>query len=409
MNDLENVVIVGAGQAAAQAIDTLRRRGYSGSIVLTGEEPVPPYQRPPLSKKYLAGTFERSRLVIRPESYYAEHGVEVHFGCCIQEIDRRSQRIRADDGSTFAYDALLIATGSRPRALTLSGARLLGVHYLRTIRDGDRLRQEFQPGRRLVVIGGGYIGLEVAATAVECGLGVTVLEMAERTMKRVVCQQISDFYEAEHACHGVRIVCNTQVRAINGDAASGHVRSVTCADGSEHLADLVLISVGVSAEDRLATEAELECANGIVVDAECRTSDPKILAAGDCTNHVSQRYGRRVRLESVDNAFDQGTTAALAMLGAPVVHDKVPWFWSDQYDLKLVIVGLSDGHDATIVRGDPATRSFSVCYLRDRELIAIDTVNAPKDQMAARKLVAARVTPHLEKLADATCSLKDCI
>lgn len=409
MNGLESVVIVGAGQAAAQVVDTLRRRGYRGSIVLTGEEPELPYQRPPLSKKYLAGTFERSRLLIRPESYYAEHGVDVRFGCCIQEIDRRSQRVRGDDGSTLAYDVLLIATGSRPRSLAVSGARLSGVHYLRTLRDADRLRQEFQPGRRLVVIGGGYIGLEAAATAVELGLRVTVLEMADRAMKRVVCRAISEFYEAEHTRHGVRIVCNAQVRAISGDASSGHVRSVTCADGSEHLADLVLIGVGVAAEDRLAADAELECANGIVVDAECRTSDPQIFAAGDCTNHVSRRYGRRVRLESVENAFDQGTTAALAVLGEPVLHDKVPWFWSDQYDLKLVIVGLSEGHDATIVRGDPAARSFSVCYLRDRELIAIDTVNAAKDQMAARKLVAARVEPRLEKLADATCPLKDCI
>ncbi|MGH8287238.1 MAG: NAD(P)/FAD-dependent oxidoreductase [Steroidobacteraceae bacterium] len=409
VNGCQSIAIVGAGQAAAQAVETLRRRAYRGSIVLMGEEPELPYQRPPLSKKYLAGALERTRLLIRPESYYSERGVDLRIGHRVQEIDRRNQRIRAEDGSaSSAYDALLIATGSRSRLLSAAGVQFAGVHYLRTLGDADRLRQELQPGRRAVVIGGGYIGLEAAATAAECGLRVTVLEMANRVMKRVVCRELSQFYETEHARHGVRILCNAQVRAINADAA-GRVRSVTCEDGSEHLADLVLIGVGVAAEDRLAADAGLECANGIVVDTACRTSDPRIFAAGDCTSHLSQHYGRRVRLESVENAFEQGTTAALAMLGEPVVHDKVPWFWSDQYDLKLVIVGLSQGHDATVVRGDPASRSFSVCYLRERELIAIDTVNAPKDQMAARKLVAARVNPNVEKLADANCPLKECL
>lgn len=408
MGGLETISIVGAGQAAAQAVDALWRRGYRGAIVLFGEEPHLPYQRPPLSKKYLAGELERTRLLIRPESYYTERGVQLRLGCRIREIDRRTQRISAEDGSTSPYDALLIATGSRSRFVSVPDAQLFGVHYLRTVGDADRLRQWFEPGHRVVVIGGGYIGLEAAATAVECGLSVTVIEMADRVMKRVVCAELSRFYEAQHARHGVRILCSTRVGAINGDAA-GHVRSVTFDDGTEHLADVVLIGVGVAAEDSLAAEAGLECADGIVVDAACRTSDPHIFAAGDCTSHVSQRYGRRVRLESVENAFEQGTTAALGMLGEPIVHDKVPWFWSDQYDLKLIIVGLSAGHDATIVRGDPSSRGFSVCYLRDRELIAIDTVNAPKDQMAARRLVAARVEPDLRKLADPTCPLKECV
>lgn len=409
MNRLERIVIVGAGQAAVQAIDVLRRRGYGGSLVLTGEEPELPYQRPPLSKKYLAGTLPRSRLLIRPEAYFTQHSVEARLGCRIEEIDRRAQRVRAEDGSSFAYDALLIATGSRARPLPVPGCDLSGVHYLRSVRDADRLGLTLRPGRRLVIIGAGYIGLEAAATALERGVNVTVLEMADRTMKRVVSPEISRFYESEHARLGVEIVCDARVRAIAGDLVSRDVRSVLCEDGSEYLADLVLIGVGAAAEERLAVNAGLECANGIVVDGECRTSDPQIFAAGDCTSHLSDRYRRRVRLESVDNAFDQGTNAALALLGEPVVHDKVPWFWSEQYDLKLVIVGLSEGHDATVLRGDPTSRSFSVCYLRERELIAIDTVNSPRDQMAARKLVAARVQPNIEKLADPHCSLKDSV
>lgn len=409
MNGLERIVVVGAGQAAVRAVEVLRREGYGGSLVLTDAEPDLPYQRPPLSKKYLLGTLDRDRLLIRPEGYFEQHNVEVRLGCRIEEIDRRAQRVRAADGSNLAYDALLIATGSRSRLLSVPGCELSGVHYLRTVRDADRLGLALRPGRRLVIIGGGYIGLEAAATAHERGLNVTVLEMADRTMKRVVSPEVSKFYESEHARNGVEIVCNARVRAIAGDLVSRNVRAVLCDDGSEYSADVVLIGVGVAADDSLAIDAGLECANGIIVDGECRTSDPQILAAGDCTSHLSARYGRRVRLECIDNAVEQGTNAALALLGQQVVHDKVPWFWSDQYDLKLVIVGLCEGYDVTVLRGDPASRSFSVCYVRDRELIAIDTVNSPRDQMAARKLIAARVQPNLEKLADPHCSLKECV
>lgn len=406
---LESIVIVGAGQAAAQAAETLRRKGYRGRLTLVGEEPHLPYQRPPLSKKYLAGSFERERLGLKPAAWYAEHGIELHLGRRAAEIDRSAQRVRLEDGTTLAYDALLLATGSRPRPLAAPGASLEGVHFLRTIGDVERLRPELQAGRRLVIVGGGYIGLEVAATARELGLEVTVLEMAERVMNRVVCAPVSAFYAAEHARHGVRILCNARVRELAAEPGGTRVRAVLCEDGTEAAADVVLIGVGVAAADELAAAAGLECANGIVVDERCRTSDPHIFAAGDCTNHPSLRYGLRVRLESVDNAFEQGTSAALAMLGEPVVHDKVPWFWSDQYDLKLIIVGLCAGADATVVRGRPEDRSFSVCYLRSGELIAIDTINSPKDQMAARKLIAARARPSLDRLADPTVPLRDCV
>jgi 3-phenylpropionate/trans-cinnamate dioxygenase ferredoxin reductase subunit len=403
---LRNVVIVGAGQAAAQAADTLRKRGFDGSVTLVGEEAENPYQRPPLSKKYLAGALERERLLIRPPHFYSEHRIDVRLGRAVLEIDRRAAKVRLDDGERLEYDALVLATGSRPRRPVLPGADLEGVHFLRTLRDVDRLREELKPGRRIAIVGGGYIGLEVAASCRELGLEVVVLEMASRLMSRVVCEPISAFYQAEHARHGVHIVCNARVRALT--ASGERVRGVLCEDGTEHPADVVLIGVGVIAAEELAASAGLECANGIVVDEHCRTSDARIYAAGDCTNHPNPHYGVRVRLESVDNAFEQGTSAALNLLGIATRHDKVPWFWSDQYDLKLIIVGLCEGHDATVVRGEPGSRNFSVCYLRAGELVAIDTVNSPKDQMAARKLIAARARPDPSKLADASIPLKDC-
>ena len=403
----ERIVIAGGGQAAAQAVDTLRRKGFTGTLVLIGEEPWLPYQRPPLSKKYLAGSLERERLLLRPAHFYESHAVETRLGRRVEEVSRREQRLRLDDGSTVAYDALLIATGSRPRQLTAPGTELDGVHFLRTIADVERIRAGWAAGRRLVIVGGGYIGLEVAATARELGLEVTVLEMAERVMNRVVCPEISSFYEAEHRRHGVRILCNSKVRALAAQPGSTRVRAVVTADGEEHAADCVVLGCGAVPADELAVAAGLVCENGVVVDDRCRTSDPLIYAAGDCSSHPSLRYGRRLRLESVDNAFEQGASAALNMLGLEIAHDKVPWFWSDQYDLKLIIIGMSHGYDAVVMRGDPATHAFSACYLRGGELIAVDAVNSPKDQMAARKLIAARARPSIDKLADPGVPMKD--
>jgi len=405
----DQIVIVGAGQAAVQAADTLRRKGFTGKLAVVGDEPWLPYQRPPLSKKFLAGALERDRLIIRPAQFYTDHAVQTHLGRRVEEIARSEQRLRLDDGTTLAYDALLLATGSRPRKLVAPGADLGGVHYLRTMTDVERIRADFGPGKRLVIIGGGYIGLEVAATARELGLDVTVLEMADRVMNRVTCSEISSFYEREHAHHGVRIICNAKVRALAGDPQSRRVRAVLTEDGAEHPADVVIVGVGVLPADELAVAAGIDCANGISVDDHCRTSDPHIYAAGDCTHHPNLHYGRHLRLESVDNAFEQATTAALNLIGTPTVHDKVPWFWSDQYDLKMIIVGICHGHDTVVTRGNPSSRSFSTCYLRHGELIAIDSINSPKDQMAARKIIAARGRPNLDKLADITVALKDAI
>ena len=405
----ERIIIVGAGQAAVQAIDTLRRKGFTGKLAVVGDEPSLPYQRPPLSKKYLAGALERERLLIRPDHFYTEHSVQTYLGRRVEEIARAEQRVRLDDGTTLAYDALLLTTGARPRKLLAPGADLGGVHFLRTMADVDSIRNGFGPGKRLVIIGGGYIGLEVAATAREVGLDVTVLEMAERVMNRVTCSEVSAFYEKEHARHGVRILCNEKVQALVGDPQSGRVRAVLTEDGAEHPADIVIVGVGVLPADELAMAAGIECANGISVDQHCRTSDPHIFAAGDCAHHPNLHYDRRMRLESVDNAFEQATTAALNLLGTPTVHDKVPWFWSDQYDLKMIIVGICHGYDTVVTRGNPSSRAFSACYLRNGELIAVDSVNSPKDQMAARKIIAAHGRPNLDKLADVTVALKDAV
>jgi 3-phenylpropionate/trans-cinnamate dioxygenase ferredoxin reductase subunit len=405
----QRIVIVGAGQAAVQAVDTLRRRGFAGKLTLIGAEPWPPYQRPPLSKKYLAGALERERLWIRPANFFADHAVTTHFGRRVTDIAPHARHVRLDDGTVVPFDALMLATGSHPRRLPVPGADLEGVHYLRTIADADRIRAGCTRGGRLVIVGGGYIGLEAAATARELGMEVTVLEMAERVMNRVTCPEVSAFYTAEHARHGVRIRCNERVRALHGDARTGRIRSVLTEEGGEYPADLVIIGVGVAPADELARAAGLDCENGVVTEAHCRSSHEGIYAAGDCASHLNRQYGRHLRLESVDNAFEQGTTVALNLMGNETLHDKLPWFWSDQFDLKLVIVGVAQGHDTVVLRGVPASRSFSACYLRGGELIAIDTVNAPKDQMAARKLIAAHARPHPDKLADPAIALKDTV
>lgn len=405
---IERVVVVGAGQAAAQCIETLRKKGFQGSIELIGDEPHLPYQRPPLSKKFLAGDLGLDRLLIRQQAFYEEQRIHLHLGRRVAAISRAAARVELDDGRSLPYDALVLATGSIARRLSLPGSELAGVHYLKDIADAERLRSEVEPGRRAVIVGGGYIGLEAAATLRQLGMEVTVLEMADRVMNRVVAEPVSRYYEAEHAGHGVRLLLRSALQGLRGDA-SGRVCAVDTAAGAIETA-LVIVGIGVLANDALARAAGLACDNGILVDEYCRSSDPAIYAIGDCSNHPSLRYGRRVRLESVDNAFEQGTTAAINILGGEQRHDRVPWFWSDQYHHKLLIVGLSQGHDRVVLRGEPAKNSFSCCYLReDGELLAIDTVNQARDQMAARKLIAARTRLDPVKLADAAIALKDCV
>ncbi len=400
------IVIIGGGQAGAQAIDTLRREGFDGRLVLVSDEPVLPYQRPPLSKKFLSGELAADRLPFRHQSFYDDHRIELKLGIQATRLDPAARRVSLSTGEDVVYDRLLLCLGAVSRQLTCPGADLPGVHYLRRIADVPKIQEGLKPGARAVIIGGGYIGLETAATARKMGCAVTVLEMADRLMNRVVASNVSEYFAHEHRTQGIKIICNTRVVRLEGESRT---ERVVCADGSSHEADILVVGVGATANMQLAADAGLHCENGIVVDEYCRTSDPAIYAAGDCTYHPSIRFAMRVRLESVDNAFEQAKTAALNILGRPTVHDRVPWFWSDQFDNKLLIVGLSQGHDQQVTRGDPATRTFTVCYLKGGELLAVEAVNHSKDYMAARKLIAARACPEIDKLADPLVALKDSV
>jgi 3-phenylpropionate/trans-cinnamate dioxygenase ferredoxin reductase subunit len=403
---ISTILIVGGGQSSAQAIDTLRREGYQGRLVLVSDEAQLPYQRPPLSKKYLSGEMATERLLFKHQTFYDEHGVELKLGVRATQLNPSGRTVVLSTGEVLAYDRLLLGLGAKSRQLTCPGAELPGVHYLRTVADVPDIQRQLKPGNRAVIIGGGYIGLETAATARKMGCLVTVLEMADRVMNRVVASNVSTYFEHEHRSQGVHIICNTRVVRLEGHE---RVERVVCADGSAFETDLLVVGVGAVANMELANDAGLACDNGIVVDEYCRTSDEAIYAAGDCTYHPSLHFDMRVRLESVDNAFEQAKTASLNILGRPTVHDRVPWFWSDQFDNKLLIVGLSQGHDQQVTRGDPATRSFTVCYLKGGELVAVEAVNQPKDYMAARKLIAERARPNIDKLADPQFALKDAI
>jgi 3-phenylpropionate/trans-cinnamate dioxygenase ferredoxin reductase subunit len=363
-----------------------------------------PYQRPPLSKKYLTGEMPADRLVFRHRTFYEQHNVELKLGAHAVRVDRKTRNVALSSGEAVAYDRLLLCVGAVARRLTCPGADLAGIHYLRKIGDADAIRESLKQGARVVIVGGGYIGLETAATARALGCPVTVLEMADRVMNRVVASNVSEYFEREHRSHGVKVLCNSRVARLEGGA---RVENVICADGSSYPADLLIVGVGAVANSQLAGDAGLDCDNGIVVDGSCRTSDPEIFAAGDCSNYFSNRYQARVRLESVDNAFEQSKVAALNMLDKPALYDRIPWFWSDQYDNKLLIVGISSGHEQQVTRGDPATRSFSVCYLKGGELQAVEAINHSKDYMAARKLIPERFRPDLNKLADVNIAIKD--
>ncbi|MFO1187113.1 MAG: FAD-dependent oxidoreductase [Alphaproteobacteria bacterium] len=401
----ESLVILGAGQAAAQAIASLRGAGFAGRIVLVGDEPQAPYQRPPLSKKYLAGEWGLDRVLLKPEAFYSEMKVEMCLGTRAEAIDRGAARVRLEGGEALPYDKLLIATGARPRPLPVPGTNLPGVHLFRTLADIDAIRPALAAGARLAVIGGGYIGLEVAAVARGLGLAVTVIEMTERCLSRVVAPEVSAFFEGVHRAAGVEIFTGERVSACEGRVK---LERVFCASGRAIQADIAVVGIGVVPNAELAVAAGLACADGITVDEFALTSDPAIAAAGDCANFPSALYGRRVRLESVQNAIEQAKIAAGSLLGARKSYDEVPWFWSDQYDLKLQIAGLNQGYDRVAIRGDPAARKFAAFYLQAGRLIAVDAVNAPAEYMTSLKaLIPAKAKVAPERLADTSVSMKE--
>jgi 3-phenylpropionate/trans-cinnamate dioxygenase ferredoxin reductase subunit len=399
------VVIVGAGHGAGQVVASLRQKKYAGRIVLIGEEPWLPYQRPPLSKKFLAGELTVERLYVKPATFYDEADIEVHLDTRVGSIDLANGRVIEASGKSHEYSDLVLATGSRVRRLNVPGSDLEGIHYLRDIDDVEAIRTGLETTQRLVVVGAGYIGLEVAAVARQLGRAVTVVEMADRVMSRVVSEQVSEFYQSLHTTAGVVLKLGTGLKGFAGEG--GKVTGVETVNGEILPADQVVVGVGILPNTELAAEAGLLVDNGIVVDERCRTASPGVYAIGDCTAHPNRIYERRLRLESVQNALEQAKVAAANICGEDMSYDQVPWFWSDQYDVKLQIVGLAQGYDRTVQRGDPADRSFSCIYLRDGRMLAIDAVNAPRDFMQAKKLIADRACPDPVRLADPAIPLRD--
>jgi 3-phenylpropionate/trans-cinnamate dioxygenase ferredoxin reductase subunit len=401
-----HIVIVGAGQAGVMAAEALRTGGYTGAITLLGDEPHGPYHRPPLSKAWLAGEMDAAQLTMRAPEMLARKQIELRTGLTARAINRAAQTVTLTDGSTLHYTGLVLATGATPRRLPLAGGDAPNVLALRSRDDAQsiaaRMGDCIAQGLPLVVIGGGFIGLEVAATARKKGLPVTVLEAAPRLLGRVLAPMLSDWYAALHRRHGVELVLDARIQAI--ETLDGQAAAVTLADGRRLPCGLVVLGVGVSANDALARDAGLAVDRGIVVDACCRTSDPLIVAAGDCTARQVPD-GSLLRLESVQNATEQGRSAAAALLGQDRPFTATPWFWSDQYDCKLQMAGLSTGADEWAVRGDMAGTSFSVYHFRAGRLIAVDSVNAAKDHLMARKLMDAGVSPTPAQAGDASFDL----
>ncbi len=399
----ESVLVVGGGQAAAQLVVSLRMGGHEGAITLVSDEPAPPYQRPPLSKQYLAGKLDVERLFLRQIAYYESRGVELVLGRRVLSIDRRARRAQLDGGAELRYDRLVLATGSRLRRLSIPGSDLPGIHYLRSLSDADQLRRQIGPGRRMVIVGGGYIGLEVAATAVQAGTRVTVLEAEQRLMSRVVSGAVADWLADLHRQSGVEICLGARVSAFAGKS---FVEAVETTDRS-YKADSVVVGIGVLPSTALASECGLSEEDGIRTDEYCRTEDEAVLAAGDCARAVHTLLQSAVRLESVQNAMDHGQVAASVILGAPKPYSSVPWFWSDQYQMKLQIAGLAHPGDETVLRGDPSTGHFAAFRLRASRLTAVEAVSSPRDFMMGKKLIAAGASPDVNRLADDSVALKD--
>jgi 3-phenylpropionate/trans-cinnamate dioxygenase ferredoxin reductase subunit len=400
-----DVLIVGAGHGGAQAASALRQHGYAGTVALLGDEPHLPYERPPLSKEYLSREKEFERLLLRPERFWQDKAIALQLGRRVTRVDASAHEVVTADGLRIAYGSLIWAAGGSPRRLGCAGADLAGVHGIRTRADVDAMLDELTHAQRVVVIGGGYIGLEAAAVLRKLGRQVDLVELGERVLARVAGPEISRFYEAEHRAQGVRLHLGTAIEALEG--SNGRVSAVRLSNGARLPADLVVVGIGIQPAVAPLLEAGAQGVDGVSVDARCRTTLAGVFAIGDCANHVSAYAdGRRLRVESVQNANDQATTAALELCGKGSDYDALPWFWSNQYDLRLQTAGLSLGYDETLLRGDPARRAFTVIYLKQRRVIALDCVNSPADYVQGRKLVQARIAPSRELLCDPAVPLK---
>lgn len=401
---IQDIIVIGAGQAAGTAVAALRQFGHQGRITMIGEEPAPPYQRPPLSKAYFKGELPAEKLYVKPETFYAEQNIDLRLGHRAVAIDRDDKTVTLDNGERLRYGHLIIATGARPRMLAAEGADLKGVAILRTLADVESLRPQAVKGKRLVVVGAGYIGLEAAAVARQIGLDVCVLEAADRVLQRVTSPVISGFYQEVHGAAGVDIRLGARFKRFIG--ADDHLTGVELEDGTLVPADIALVGIGVIPNQELAQQAGLLCENGINTDACSRTSDPAIFAIGDCANRVIAQYAFRGRLESVHNAIETAKIAAAAICGKPAPAVDAPWFWSDQYDIKLQTAGLLNGFDEAVIRGDYAARKFSVWYLKNGVFLALDAVNMPGDFMLAKRLVGTGIRIDPNALKDPSFDLK---
>ena len=399
---MAHFVVIGAGQAGAALVAKLRTTGFDGQITLIGEEPVPPYQRPPLSKAYLLGEMAEERLYLRPESYYAEHDITLRLGVPVAQIKPSAKEVHLANGDVIAYDQLALTTGSRARTLPQAiGGALDGAYTVRTLADVDAMRAEFAAGKRAVIVGGGYIGLEAAAVARKLGVEVTLIEAADRILQRVAAPQTSDYFRALHEANGVRILERTALASLTGET---RVSGAALQDGTHIPADFAIVGVGIVPNDDLARDAGLITDNGINVDAHGRTSDPAIFAAGDCATFWLRGAARR--LESVQNAIDQAELVALNMMGAHAVYEPNPWFWSDQYDVKLQIAGLNVGYSDVVARGSAAEGPVSIWYYSGPTLLAVDAMNDPRNYMIGKRLIEAGKSPEPAVIADPQTDMK---
>lgn len=383
----------------------LRQWAFDGDITLIGDEPFPPYQRPPLSKAYMKGELAEERLFFKHASWYEDQRIELALATAATAIDRDAKRVEIEHGGHVDYDVLIIATGSRARKLSVPGTELDNVFELRTLSDVERIKPTLLDGNNMIIVGAGYIGLEAASAARQMGMNVTVLEYASRVLARVTSPVISQFFEREHRSQGVDI--RTDARLDSLVAKNGRLRGTKLADGSLLPADVVLIGVGILPNDELASDAGIDCDDGILVDRDARTSDPAIYAAGDCTRRPLVHYDRNERLESVHNAIEQGKLAAASILGRARPVEDCPWFWSDQYDLKLQIAGLSAGYDELVLRGEPDSRRFAAFYLKDGKLLSSDAINSPAEFITAKKLIVSGADVDAGALVDTSVAMKD--
>jgi len=406
--DSYDVLIVGGGHAGAQTAIALRQNGFEGSVAIVGDEPDLPYERPPLSKDYLSGDKSFERIMIRPAAFWSERGIDMRLGTRVISVDAEGHAVSTEQGDRIGYRHLVWATGGQPRRLSCAGHDLVGVHAVRTRADTDRLMGELARVKDVVVIGGGYIGLEAASALTKHGKRIVLLEALDRVLARVAGEPLSRFYEAEHRRHGVDIRLGVAVDCIEGE--DGVVAAVRHADGERIACDMVIVGIGIIPAVQPLLDAGASGGNGVAVDEHCRTSLPDIFAIGDCALHANRfADGAAIRLESVQNANDQATLVARQITGTDGSYDAVPWFWSNQYDLKLQTVGLSIGHDTAVVRGDPAERSFSVIYLKGGRVVALDCVNATRDYVQGRKLVTGALSIDPTDLSDPTRTLKQLV